>query len=184
MKSKVDVLVNDYLVLAAKAGDRAAFGRLVELWHPKLVAHAWRLLGNGDSARDAAQEAWVEIAKGLGRLVEVRAFPAWAFRIVTRRCARMVSTLAHARKLERAILAEPEAVVELDSAIDSSDAQKLRRAIRKLSPDQRATVALHYFEEMSVAEVAVALEVPVGTVKTRLMHARANLRASLEGERE
>jgi len=184
MKTNFDVLVNDYLVLAAKAGDRAAFGRLVEHWHPKLVAHAWRLLGTGDSARDAAQEAWIEIANGLGRLVEVRAFPAWAFRIVTRRCARIVSKLAHARKLERAILAEPETHVEFDPAIDASDARALSRAIGKLSPDQRATVALHYFEDMSVAQVAVALDVPVGTVKTRLMHARANLRAALEGERQ
>ncbi|MCE3013412.1 MAG: RNA polymerase sigma factor [Proteobacteria bacterium] len=184
MKNKVDVLVNDYLVLAAKAGDRTAFGRLVELWHPKLVAHAWRLLGNGDDAQDAAQEAWVEIAKGLGRLVEVRAFPAWAFRIVTRRCGRIVGKLALARKLERAILAKPESVAEPDPATDASDAQALSRAIRKLSPDQRATVALHYFEDMSVAQVAVALDVPVGTVKTRLMHARANLRVALEGERQ
>jgi RNA polymerase sigma factor (sigma-70 family) len=184
MKSKVDLLVNDYLVLAAKAGDRAAFGRLAKLWHPKLVAHAWRLLGTEDAARDAVQEAWVEIAKGLSRLVEERAFPAWAFRIVTRRCARTVASLTHARKLERAILAEPVAMLELDQAEDASEAGALSRAIRQLSPEHRATVALHYFEDMSVAHVAVALDVPVGTIKTRLMRARAILRAVLEGERQ
>jgi RNA polymerase sigma factor (sigma-70 family) len=184
MKSRIDVLVNDYLVLAAKAGDRMAFGQLVERWHPRLVAHAWRLLGDRDFARDAVQEAWVEIAKGLGRLVEERAFPAWAFRIVTRRCVRAVAKLAHTRKLERAILAEPEARDEPDPAVDTSSVQALKRAIQKLSSEQRATIALHYFEEMSVAQIAVALDVPLGTVKTRLMYARAKLRVALEGERE
>lgn len=184
MKSNVDTLLNDYLVLAAKAGDRSAFDRLVARWHPKLVAHAWRLLGDSDKARDAAQEAWVEIAKGFARLSDERAFPAWAFRIVTRRCARSIAIMAQTRKLEQAILAEPQEHVEPDPVLDPSGVKALHVAINKLSPYQRATVALHYFEEMSVAEIAVALEVPAGTVKTRLMHARANLRASLEGERE
>jgi RNA polymerase sigma-70 factor (ECF subfamily) len=58
----------------------------------------------------------------------------------------------------------------------------LRAAIAKLPPEQRAAVALFHFEELSVAEVAVALHVPVGTVKTRLMHARLKLRAALQGE--
>jgi RNA polymerase sigma factor (sigma-70 family) len=51
-----------------------------------------------------------------------------------------------------------------------------------LPPDQGSAVALFYLEEMSVAEVAVALNVPAGTVKTRLMHARRKLRAALEGD--
>ncbi|MDP8994590.1 MAG: ECF-type sigma factor, partial [Pseudomonadota bacterium] len=62
------------------------------------------------------------------------------------------------------------------------DADQLRAAIRALPPGQRSAVALFHLEEMSVAEVAVALDVPAGTVKTRLMHARRKLRAALEGE--
>ena len=55
-------------------------------------------------------------------------------------------------------------------------------AIRALPPDQRAAIALHHFEGLSVAETAVALDAPVGTIKTRLMHARLKLKAALEGE--
>ena len=51
-----------------------------------------------------------------------------------------------------------------------------------MSPEQRAAVALFYNEDLSVAEIAVALSVPAGTVKTRLMHARSKLRAALKGE--
>ena len=62
------------------------------------------------------------------------------------------------------------------------DVDGVRRAIRTLPPEQQAAIALFYLEEMSVAEVAVALDVPAGTVKTRLMHARRKLRGVLEGD--
>ncbi len=58
----------------------------------------------------------------------------------------------------------------------------MRRAIKTLPPEQQAAIALFYLEDMSVAEVAVALDVPAGTVKTRLMHARRKLRDALEGD--
>jgi DNA-directed RNA polymerase specialized sigma24 family protein len=59
--------------------------------------------------------------------------------------------------------------------------ERLRAAVRALPPEQRAAIALFYFEGMTVAETAVALDVPAGTVKTRLMHARRKLRNALEG---
>lgn len=58
----------------------------------------------------------------------------------------------------------------------------MRSAMRELPAEQRAAIALFHLEELSVAEVAVALDVPVGTVKTRLMNARRRLRAALEGD--
>jgi RNA polymerase sigma-70 factor (ECF subfamily) len=65
---------------------------------------------------------------------------------------------------------------------DRDDLIELKRAVATLPPDQRAAIALFYHEGMSVAETAVALDVPVGTIKTRLMHARRKLAALLEGE--
>ena len=59
---------------------------------------------------------------------------------------------------------------------------RVRAALARLSPEQAATVALYYLEDLSTAEVAAATDVPVGTVKTRLMHARDRLRALLQGE--
>ncbi len=64
----------------------------------------------------------------------------------------------------------------------AGDEERLRAAVQALPPDQRAAIALFHFEDMSIAEVAVALDVPAGTVKTRLMHARRKLRAALEGD--
>ena len=173
-------ILDEYLVASARAGDRQAFGLLAKRWHGKLVAHAWRLTGDREMAQDAAQASWLEIVRGLGRLLDERAFPAWAFRIVTRRCARQLRQRIQERHLAQSLDDEPqEESVPAGAPLDGS---ALRSAIAALPADQRSAIALFYLEEMSVAEVAVALRVPAGTVKTRLMHARRKLRAVLEGE--
>jgi len=173
-------LLDEYLVAAARTGDGKAFAILVERWSGKLIAHAWRLTGDREAARDAAQGAWVEIVRGLGRLKDERAFPAWAFRIVTRRCARHVGERVREREIAGQLADQPAVVADDPGA--GVDAQRLRVAIARLPSDQKSAVALFYLEEMSVAEVAVALSVPAGTVKTRLMHARRKLCAALEGD--
>ena len=63
----------------------------------------------------------------------------------------------------------------------NADSGPLNKAIAALPPQQRAAIALHYKEDLSIAEIAAVLEVPTGTVKTRLMHARRKLRDALEG---
>lgn len=131
-------------------------------------------------ARDAAQQAWGEIVKGLGSLQDVRAFPAWALRITSRACAREIGKRVRDKELKDAYANEPTVTV---TAMDEpSDIDALKSAIRQLPAGERAAIALYHFEEMRVAEVAVALEIPAGTVKTRLMHARRKLRAILDPE--
>ena len=169
-------ILHAYLVASARLGDRNALDILVRRWNRKLVAHAWRLLRDTEGAKDAVQESWVEILRGLSRLREDAAFAPWAFRIVSRRWAPQIRPMRGERRLA-AIPADG------DSAEPSPlDIASMRRAIRALPPEQEAAIALFYLEDMKVAEVAVALDVPAGTVKTRLMHARRKLRAVLEGE--
>lgn len=173
-------ILDEYLVAAAKSGERRAFAMLAQRWNGKLIAHAWRLTGDVDAARDATQAAWADIVRGLGRLRDERAFAAWAYRVVSRRCAEQVGSAVRGRRLTESLATVPEPRVA-DPA-EALDRRRLRAAIDALPPDQRSAIALFYLEEMSVAEVAVALAVPIGTVKTRLMHARAKLRRALEGE--
>ena len=173
-------VLDEYLLAAIRTGDAKAFELLARRWQKKLLSHAWRLLGGDvEGARDAVQEGWVEIVKGLSRLRDDRAFPAWAFRIVSRRCARQIGAAVRDRQI-----AADSAVEEYDahSPESAGDEERLRSAVRALPNDQRAAIALYHFEDMSIAEVAVALDVPAGTVKTRLMHARRKLRDALEGE--
>ena len=171
---------DDYLVASSRLGDAKAFALLVRRWNGRLIAHAWRLLGNRDDAREAVQEAWTEILSGLAGLHDARAFPAWAYRIVSRRCARQIGQAQARRRLAETLANQPE--IPAAEAVAANDIDQLRVAIRGLPAAQRAAVALFHLEEMSVAEVAVALGVPAGTVKTRLMHAREKLRKVLQGE--
>ncbi len=175
-------LLDEYLVASARIGDRKAFDLLARRWGRKLLAHAWRLTGDVDLAREAAQDGWVEIVRGLGRLLDERAFPAWAYQIVTRRCARLVGRRRRDRNLTAAVAIEPVFGAGSPEAADPVAAGRLRTALAALPEAQRAAVGLFYLEDLSVAEVAIALNVPAGTVKTRLMHARRSLRAVLEGD--
>ncbi|WP_396594308.1 RNA polymerase sigma factor [Brevundimonas sp. R86498] len=108
MRGATGRVLDEYLVVAAAAGDRRAFEDLARRWNRKLIAHAWRLTGDEDAARDAAQSGWVEIARGIGGLRDERAFPAWAYRIVSRRCARFIAGRQADRALAGEVAAQPE----------------------------------------------------------------------------
>lgn len=172
-------IYDEFLVSAALTGDAPAWNRLVARWQPRLLRHAWRLLDDGERALDCVQEAWVEIVQGLAGLQDVAAFPAWALQIVTRRCQRRIPDARRERMQtdpdDCEIAAPPP---PLDEALDM---RTVCRAMQRLPAAQRAALALFYLDGLGVAEIAVALDVPPGTVKTRLMHARQTLRAILGG---
>jgi RNA polymerase sigma-70 factor (ECF subfamily) len=176
-------IYDEFLAAAAVAGDRQALTRLVARWQPRFLRHAWRVLGDAERAGDIVQEAWIEILRGLPRLDDVAAFPAWAFRIVTRRCWRDFG-----RPLHESLDADGDSpgwsapTPEHESGEFKANLADVLAAISRLPAPQRASLALFYIEELSVAEIAIATDVPPGTVKTRLMHARNKVRAILEGD--
>ena len=175
-------IVEAYLVSCAMQGDRRAQEQLVTRYHGRYLRHAYRLLGDPDQAKDAVQEGWVDILRGLPRLTDETAFAAWSFRIITRKCARQIAGLKRARDTCSSIAGQPPpadtAVADIELA---ADCRPMRAALAGLPDTHRAAVALFYLEGLSVAETAVALDIPVGTVKSRLLHARRKLRAVLEG---
>ena len=183
MRRDTERIFDEYLAAAARTGDRAAWEQLVARWHPRLLRHAWRLTGNAEQAGDTVQEAWVEILRSLRRLDDVAAFPAWAFRIVTRRCQRAFQR-AHKERRGVAQLAEEAGsfAPEPDSGEFAAELANVLAVMRELPAPQRVALALFHLDNLSVAEIAVALDVPPGTVKTRLMHARRKIRAQLEGD--
>jgi RNA polymerase sigma factor (sigma-70 family) len=171
-------IVDELLVLAAQARHVAAFERLASRWHPRLLRHARRLTDDADGARDAVQEAWLAIARGLGRLQDPACFGSWALRITSRRCADWVAHRQRARERFTEIEAAADAPAPTNDRGD--DLSRLREALRSLGPEQRALMAMYYVEDLSVREIAEVLGIPVGTVKSRLYHARERLRAVLE----
>ncbi len=177
MRSREQV-VDELLVLGAQARQVEAFERLAARWHPRLLRHASRLTGDREGAQEAVQEAWVAVARGLWRLKDPACFGPWALRIVSRRCADWIGRRRRTRQHTTELDAASQAQAPADPHDD--DRGRVREALRRLDREQRALMAMFYVESLTVAEIAQVLDVPVGTVKSRLYHARERLRAALE----
>jgi len=177
VRTRGDV-VDDLLVLASQAGDATAFDRLAARWHPRILRHATRLTRDADAAGDIAQDTWMAVVRGLGRLRDPARFGPWALRIAGRKAADWIGSRVRARA--RAAQAEDAPGAALPDTQADERIGRLRAAFRTLAAADRLLMTLYYVEGYSVAEAAIILEVPPGTVKSRLFHARERLRAELE----
>jgi RNA polymerase sigma-70 factor (ECF subfamily) len=179
MKARTN-LTNELLVIRCQEGDVGAFEQLVERWQERLWRHAWRLTGDEDAAWDAMQEAWIGIGRGLQRLAEPAAFPAWAYRIVSHKCR---DWLRRQRRQRQLVELYCEEVQESCEPAEEQYAS-LKEAMAQLSGPDRAILSLRYEDSFNTVEIAAILEVPEGTVKSRLFHARKRLKNFLENSDE
>jgi RNA polymerase sigma factor (sigma-70 family) len=170
-------VLTELLVLRAQAGHHDAIGLLVREWHERLLRHAQRLTGAEDAALDVVQEAWLEVCRGLNSLDDPARFGPWAYKIVTRRSARWVRRRQRRREVEQGRTTEltmPATRPDPSATSDTVDA--VRIALRRLPVEQQAILELRYVEDFGIEQIAVALGIAAGTVKSRLFHARQNLR--------
>ncbi|WOE75856.1 RNA polymerase sigma factor [Alterisphingorhabdus coralli] len=169
--------MQNLLVADARLGAKEGWDKLYRYWQPRFLGFAARRTGDNETARDAVQSAWVDIYRGLSRLKDDRAFAVWAFRIVHRRC---VKTLAKQARHSDADIAQETTAHDPRATTDAHI--DLGRAIGRLTPEHQAVLTLFYREGFRVAEIAVALELAEGTVKTRLMHARNQLKTFMQDD--
>ena len=174
------------LVGAARGGDRAAFAALLAGYQPLLLAMCRHALGDDDRTEDAAQEAVLQALLSLDRLRQPERFGSWLVGIGLNVCRRWHRGRGREAWSWEAMLGGrrlPEPVDATSGPADLAEAAELRewvhRAVAGLPPGQRAAVMLHYLAGLTQAETAAHLGVEVGTVKTRLHKARANLRRTL-----
>jgi len=170
---------DELLVIRCQDGEADALDELIARWQVRLHAHAWSLTRDAEAAADASQEAWLAIAGGLGRLSDPTWFGPWAYRIVTHKCADWTRAQQRRRALVKGARDERPARPEAEPHHDD-DAACLRDALCRLEPDSRAILSMHYLGQMNVNQIAMALDIPAGTVKSRLYHAREALKAAFE----
>ena len=183
MARAADQVYDELLVLRCGTGDRAALAELIERWQPRLVGYATRLTGRRDVAADAVQETWLAMVREFPKLDDPARFGGLAFRILARRCADWGRGQGRRWRMARG-LAETAAAESSSTAEQDSDAARVREKLDGLPTESRVVVALHYFYDLSVAEIAATLDIPGGTVKSRLHKARQRLRSALEPRRE
>ncbi len=175
---------------AAAAGDKSAFGRLVERHKAPVYGLCYRLLGAADEARDAAQETFVRAYLGMKDFDDGQPFASWALRIARNHCIDQIRrrrpTLilaGEAREQDTSGVAPELADKQAmggEQAMQEREAQRdLDRAIMKLSPRYREVISLFHLHHKSYAEIAEVLAVPMGTVMTWLHRARKELRAQM-----
>lgn len=170
------------LTTRAQQGDRDAFAELVRSHYQGVVNVVYRMCGDARLAEDAAQETFIKAWQNLSSFRPGTSLRSWLARIA-------VNTTLDALRRERGEPADIEAVYVADKAAGPEEAllQKERSgivqaAILSLSEANRSILVLREYGGLSYAEIAAALDVPAGTVMSRLSYARSRLRELLEPE--
>lgn len=163
------------LILRAQEGDHDALERLLLGIYPSLLRYATRMVGH-DNAEDIIQEVLLQICRKLKWLEEPLAFRAWAYRIAHR-----IST-AHAKRERqwRQRSSDEDTLMNLPANDKQMDADSLTGQLEALSqnisPRSRSVLVMHYCDDLSLDEIAIILNIPIGTAKSRLAYGLAALR--------
>ncbi len=167
------------LVIRVQHGDEEAFASLAVAVGDRLHAVAHRILRDTDLAEDATQQALLSIWREIRQLRDPARFDAWSYRLLVRAC------YAEGRRFHRwspnlrLLPVDVPSPDDLDLVVDRD---QLERGFRRLSLEHRAVVVLHHYLDLPLDEVAEALGVPPGTVRSRLHHAMRGLRAALDAD--
>ncbi len=168
------------LVMRAQGGDRAAFGLLAADIATRFLAVSRRILRDIDLAEDATQQALVAIWRDLPGLRDPARFDAWSYRLLVRACyAEGHRSRTWSPNLRILPADEPTESRGLDAVIQRD---QLETAIRRLSVDHRTVLVLHHYADIPLERVAQILEIPLGTVFSRLHHAMRGMRAALDAD--
>ena len=168
------------LVQRAMAHDHEAFTELARLSIDKLYAIARLIVHDAQRAEDATQEALVAAWRGIAGLRDPDRFEAWLRRLLVHACYREAAKDRARIRMELRVPVPEGALPDASRAL--ADRDELERGFRRLTPEQRVLIVLHYYVGLPMAETADALGLPIGTVKSRLHRATVTLRAALDAD--
>lgn len=167
---------DETLVARCQRGDGAAFGLLVGRYERVVFNAAFRMLGNRDEARDAAQAVFLKVLENLHRFDPRFRFYSWLYKIALNESLDMLEHRGRHAELTDVHEAKD------DPARDASVADAgwhVQRAIAGLKLEHRTVIVMRHYQALSYEEIGQALELPVKTVKSRLYEAREQLREQL-----
>lgn len=174
--------MNELLLISrARDGDREAFGALVEQYRDNVYRLAYRMCGNAYDADEAAQEAFVAAWRALPNFRGDAKFSTWLYRLTTNAAIDVMR-----REKRHQTVGDGEMVDLADDAdspqetVERTEQQEaVQKALATLSEEYREVLLLRYMEELDYAEIAEVLQLPSGTVKSRINRAKAALKTAL-----
>jgi RNA polymerase sigma-70 factor, ECF subfamily len=167
-------------VARAQLGDLHALDKVLATIQEPLFRHVRTILGDEQDAEDALQEILLTVSRKIGSVRDPRWFRAWAYRIATRDAVRFAKrrkrnvSIDESAELENILVGNETADPETDLI------ERLPEAVATLSPASQLVIRMHYNDGLSHTEIAEALELSVGTVKSRLAYGLAALRARIK----
>ncbi|MFP5225824.1 MAG: RNA polymerase sigma factor [Actinomycetota bacterium] len=166
-------------------GDPSAFEEIVRAHESRVYAVAYRMVGNSEDARDVSQEVFINAFRALPRFRVEAPLSVWFYRSTVNSSINLLRRRKPASSLDDAeygLADEHRSPDDLALAADTADA--VHEALEALSEDFRAVIVLRDLEDLDYAEVATALDIPIGTVRSRLHRARAQLAEILRPYRD
>lgn len=169
------------LVELAKTGNQEAFSKLIEEVKLKLYKTGISILKNDEDTCDAIQETLINAYKSLNTLKNNEYFSTWIMKILMNKCYDII------RKNKKIIYLDEKIKIEQDMYYEMySQESELEVVLNKIDKDLKMVTVLYYYDDLSVSEISEVLNIPEGTVKSRLSRARSKIYAILkeeEGER-
>ncbi len=181
MKADKQKIYQELLVLRCKRGDKQAFAGLVRLWEKRLFYYVRRLVRTEEDAWDTLQHVWMKVLMGIQSLKNPQNLPVWLYRIARN------TAVSHLRGHYRAQEHLDEGcdvrnAEVMEEAPCFEDVERVHRGLGQISLAHRDVLTLYFLQDLSIQEIADVLAIPLGTVKSRLYHAKRALRDVFERE--
>ena len=175
-------------MIRAIQGDQTAFGEIVDQYSTLMLRTASMIVGDHDIAEDVVQDAFIQAWYHLSDLRKAGALRPWLMRIVVNQCISFKRRLARTTAFMRQALSEQETDLIAQAADDYKGRMErdwdLAHAIEDLPLKQRVAIVLHYYNGMTLPEMAQTLKISENTLKKRIQAALTNLRHALHSANE
>jgi RNA polymerase sigma-70 factor (ECF subfamily) len=176
MFSESEKLRHQLLAMRCRRGDEEAWRELIAAWEPKLLYYILRLVNQEQDAWDVLQQTWLSAYQNIRRLTDLRLLPSWLYSIARNKA------IDHRRlRIPETLDAKDcESISDLEQREVFDDVESVHLALDQLTIAHREAITLYFLEDLSVNEIAQVLEIPAGTVKSRLHNAKRELHSILE----
>ena len=169
--------IDQVLILRCQLHDREAFAELIERYERPVRYFIGRLIGDRDLAEELSQETWLTVLGKIHTLRDAALFTVWLYRIARNKVYQELRRRKVIVGLDEDVEVPDSAPHEIDSF---EDAAKLHRCLESLKPLHKEVLLLRFLEDMSYEQIADVLDCNIGTVRSRIFHAKLALKKELE----